>query len=472
MGRKLSFMKTSLLLALALSLSLAAGAQPQTTPTPPPERQLNTYDVSMAVEMRAALVKSYGQIQEIPAEQAWVRGIFTHLLGETRRSDVDFRLHYVPSKKAESLGLPDGEIIVTAGLLKEISTPSTVAFVLAQEMAHLEMAHLHDELENNRREWDLFVRDPQRRVFYNGRWVSTGREPLAHPEAFARNLILHSYGETQDYEADEMALNWMLTTGYSGAGALSTLKLWRDKAAYFEEPRMVRHFLTADQRYQKMLATFQQRGYPMPLFAVFDPPQETRQLLRDSQAVARQLLGLWRVSRPTPAQTAYLSLAEQLDRYRLLSWTLTPPAVSLGAGLNYVSLDPLLKATRPFRVEHPVDGLERASELAEKAEELGPKLVVEQARRCRALAENLLLISQNAGHLTTPASQACQAVIERAKAVEEEIGHGELTLASRQRLQSALADLVKARDGLNLPEQDAPRLGVLGTEIKTLSENW
>lgn len=117
------------------------------------------------------------------------------------KKPLNYRVFIMNYNFVNAFALPGGVILVTRGLLNQMQSEAQLVAVLAHEMGHVERGHCLNAVK-----YELLARKL--------------RAPtLGKLADFASSLLLrHSFGKTQEHEADEYAWELILQTQYDPRG--------------------------------------------------------------------------------------------------------------------------------------------------------------------------------------------------------------------------------------------------------------
>jgi predicted Zn-dependent protease len=148
-----------------------------------------------------AIRESYGRSLDKESKEA----VYLNRLMEklSRRSKKSFRytVYLVKEDAPNAYAMPGGVIFVTAGLMKRVKDESELMAILAHEMGHVELGHCLATVRFR------LVAD---------KIHMTGLGKLA--DLTVQILTRHSYGKTEEAEADAYAFEFLKESKYDPAG--------------------------------------------------------------------------------------------------------------------------------------------------------------------------------------------------------------------------------------------------------------
>jgi predicted Zn-dependent protease len=196
--------KALLLLATAVLAIAPAAAQQQL-------RYLNPQDVAEAQREHAALVQELGGAETGP-RAAYVESIGRRVGAYSGVANPGQALHFTTLNSAveNAFSVPGGYVYVTRQLLTLMDDESQLAFALGHEVGHVAANHAH-------------VREAyaQRSTYgWLGQIVGAifGGTPIGNYVQARAKLDLLSFSREQEYQADQLAIRYMIAAGYDPAG--------------------------------------------------------------------------------------------------------------------------------------------------------------------------------------------------------------------------------------------------------------
>jgi len=143
------------------------------------------------------LATQFERTNVIDAEATrYVTQVASALIPHTSRRTLPWDLHVIGRTEPNAFALPGGEIFVTQGLLSFAQSEAELAFVIAHEMAHIDLRHC------------------VRRYQYQLKLQSISLGALGTLTDLARVPFEISYSKYQEMEADAEAVRIVSDTGY------------------------------------------------------------------------------------------------------------------------------------------------------------------------------------------------------------------------------------------------------------------
>ncbi|MDA8953424.1 M48 family metalloprotease [Pseudomonadales bacterium] len=141
------------------------------------------------------------------------------------------RIYVMRSSEQKILGMPNGAVFLTTGLLLRMRSDSEIAGLIFHEIAHIQRGHFVSNFQTRKRNQNLFnlVTLPLRSI---ATWRYVFNEEIS--------LYERPYSNRQEKEADIDAIESMTKAGYSSLSLLNVLQRHSDEA---DTPEKQRHSL-------------------------------------------------------------------------------------------------------------------------------------------------------------------------------------------------------------------------------------
>ena len=201
------------------SLLLVAAAAVAITPaivTAQAARYLNPRDVAEAQRTHAELVEELGG-QETGPRAAYVEAVGRRIGAQTGLVNPGQALHFTLLNSAveNAFSVPGGYVYVTRQLMSIMDDESQLAFALGHETAHIAANHAHIRQQYARRSNVMGVLGQVLGAVL-GNTVFGGMVSQSAERAAAMRTL--SFSRDQEYQADRLAMRYVLGAGYDPAG--------------------------------------------------------------------------------------------------------------------------------------------------------------------------------------------------------------------------------------------------------------
>lgn len=175
------------------------------------------YEQKTAANVYQQLQKEY-QIRDFQDSSA-AEQILTKLTKNITNSefkDAEFKLHYVDDKIINAYYIGDGNIMIFAGLLKELNNNNQLAGIIAHEMGHAVNKHLSEDMKHN---LGLSLLN----ILFN-HFTENQYQQMTN---ITQNLIENGFSRDQEKEADLYAVDLMMRSGYNPDGLIELMQIFK-----------------------------------------------------------------------------------------------------------------------------------------------------------------------------------------------------------------------------------------------------
>ena len=141
-----------------------------------------------------------------------------------------YHVMILDSPELNAFSTPGGHIFITRGLIGIVSSEDMLAAVIAHEMAHIQLRHGIKEIEHERFMDNLS--QERNRAANIAEQEATGKVTEAQTRIFTvsvneiiQTLFARGYSQTQEFEADALALTLLASSGYAPGSLVELLKM-------------------------------------------------------------------------------------------------------------------------------------------------------------------------------------------------------------------------------------------------------
>ncbi len=167
------------------------------------------------------LAQSIGFVDD-PELLAYIETIGERIVAQGNRSEIDYSFYILDMPIPNALALPEGQILVSRGVLVLVNTEDELAGILAHEIAHVEEHHAVE------RQGLAVVTSPIRLSADIAGWA-TGLiipglgDAIVELGESTEGLVLAPYSRDQEREADRVGQTLAAAAGYDPDGLVSLL---------------------------------------------------------------------------------------------------------------------------------------------------------------------------------------------------------------------------------------------------------
>jgi predicted Zn-dependent protease len=190
-------------------------------------------EVAMGLQSAPQMAAEFGGEYANPKAQGIVKAIGNKLVNNTQAKDspyqFDFHLLADP-ETINAFALPGGQIFITVGLLKRLSSEDQIAGVLGHEIGHVIGRHSAQQMAKSDLTNGLL-----------GAVVSATADPYGNSSAgaiasYVGNMINMKYGRDDELESDKLGIKYMQQTGYDPAAMIDVMEILKQAAGGADRP--------------------------------------------------------------------------------------------------------------------------------------------------------------------------------------------------------------------------------------------
>lgn len=186
-------------------------------------------EIRMGTNSANTVIQKQGLTDET-ALQDRANAVFDRLLPYAARQNLPYKLQVTREKEINAYAYPGGQLFVTEGLMKQISTDDELAFVLGHELGHSDGYHITKGIERS------FLVGLFSTVLYQ-----ENKNLARFLGPFLQVGISRGYGFDNEHEADRYGFNIASQAGFNIAGGAVFFHTLQDK--YGEGSGSVANFI-------------------------------------------------------------------------------------------------------------------------------------------------------------------------------------------------------------------------------------
>jgi predicted Zn-dependent protease len=225
-------------LVVALGSLIAYYAKTEKNPVTGEEQHIDiTVEQEIALGLQAApqMAEQFGGLHSDPALQALVDKVGHHIVDETvaDKSPYNFDFHVLADEETiNAFALPGGQVFITAGLMKRLTTEDQLAGVLGHEIGHVIGRHSAEHIAKARLQEGL-----------TGAAVLATYDPgnpsttqSAAITMLIGNLIGMKYGRDDELEADRMGVDYLYDSEYKPEAMIDVMRILAEAGGRSQQP--------------------------------------------------------------------------------------------------------------------------------------------------------------------------------------------------------------------------------------------
>ncbi len=181
-------------------------------------------EIALGLQAAPEMAAQYGGLHPDQAAQAAVQRIGQQIVQRTKagQTPYKFQFHLLADENTiNAFALPGGQIFITAGLLKNLTSEGQVAGVLAHEIGHVVARHSAEQVAKSKLTNGLTgaaaigLYDPDR----------PGTAASAAAAAMVGKLLTLRYGREDELEADKLAVDFTPAAGYDPRSMIQVMEI-------------------------------------------------------------------------------------------------------------------------------------------------------------------------------------------------------------------------------------------------------
>jgi len=135
-----------------------------------------------------------------------IPAIFNRVKKHVSRTKIKYECFVLKDDVFNAYAVAGGKIFLNTGLINRLSTEDEIAFVIAHEIAHIELKHCIKNIQYTVKASRI---DPR----------------LGEVVALAYGIYRRAFSKQQEREADELGVRLMMKAGYKKSGAVSFFRI-------------------------------------------------------------------------------------------------------------------------------------------------------------------------------------------------------------------------------------------------------
>lgn len=195
-------------------------------------------EIALGLQAAPQMAQQYGGLHPDRQAAARVEQIGQQIVQSTKagQSAYQFRFHLLADENTiNAFALPGGQIFITAGLLKNLTSEGQVAGVLAHEVGHVVGRHSAEQIAKSQLTQGLSgaaaiaTYDPDRPATAAG----------AAAAAMVSKLLTLRYGREDELESDRLAVNYTAQAGYDPRAMIQVMQILEQAGGGSRQPEFL-----------------------------------------------------------------------------------------------------------------------------------------------------------------------------------------------------------------------------------------
>ncbi len=190
-------------------------------------------EIAMGLQSAPQMAAEFGGEYADAKAQGTVKAIGAKLVNGTQAKDSQYQFEFhllADPETINAFALPGGQIFITVGLLKRLTSADQLAGVLGHEMGHVIGRHSAQQMAKSDLTNGLL-----------GAVVSATSDGYGNSSAgaiagYVGNMINMKYGREDELEADKFGVKYMQETGYEPQSMIEVMEILKQAAGGKDRP--------------------------------------------------------------------------------------------------------------------------------------------------------------------------------------------------------------------------------------------
>ena len=180
-------------------------------------------------EFMKAVLKNYELIDD-PVLGKYIGDIGAKILAAAPPQPFVYHFHMVNNKSYNAFAGPAGHIFIHTGLFEAMESEEELAGILAHEISHVICRHLSDRFERSKKIQIATLAGIAAGILLGAKdGPEAASRALTIGSAAAGQSLSLAYSREDEMQADQIGLDYLNKSGYTGEGLFTVLKKIRDK---------------------------------------------------------------------------------------------------------------------------------------------------------------------------------------------------------------------------------------------------
>lgn len=202
-------------------------------------------EIALGLQAAPEMTSQYGGLHPNQAAAKRIKEIGQRLVAKTDVANTPYKFDFhllADEQTVNAFALPGGQIFITAGLLRRLSTEGQVAGVLGHEIGHVVARHSAEQLAKSRLTQGLTgaaaiaTYDPDNPASRTG----------AIAAAMVGKLLTMRYGRDDELESDRLAVKLTGAAGYDPRAMIEVMRILEQASGEPADQSLPRHTQTPE----------------------------------------------------------------------------------------------------------------------------------------------------------------------------------------------------------------------------------
>ncbi len=190
-------------------------------------------EIRIGEEAAKQVKEEYGYYDDLPGLNQYVSSVGEKLVAQSGRSELIFHFQVLNTPVINAFALPGGYVYITRGIMARLNAEDDLASVLGHEITHVAARHSAAAISK--------AYAAQTTMILASILVPGAINNFGDLTNIALNLAFLGYSRSNEAQADEYGITYMIKAGYNPQGAVDTFLMF--KSLEEKEPGRMERFL-------------------------------------------------------------------------------------------------------------------------------------------------------------------------------------------------------------------------------------
>ena len=190
-------------------------------------------EIAMGLQSAPQMASEFGGLYEYQKAQNGVKAVGMKLVNnsDAAKSEYQFNFHLLADDQTiNAFALPGGQIFITVGLMKRLTSEDQLAGVLGHEIGHVIGRHSAQQMAKDELTNGLL-----------GAAVAATSDPYSANNSgaiaqYVGKMITMKYGRDDELESDKFGVKYMLQAGYNPEKMIDVMEILKEASGGADRP--------------------------------------------------------------------------------------------------------------------------------------------------------------------------------------------------------------------------------------------
>ena len=207
-------------------------------------------EIQLGLDGRDYMIRQSGGLLNDEQSQNYIKALGHKIVSNSEASKTPYKYDFhilADPNTVNAFALPGGQIFITVGLLKRLSSEDQVAGVLGHEIGHVVARHSAEQMAKQNLTQGLV----------GAAAVAGGDYSSAQYAQMIGNMVNLKYGRGDELEADELGVRFMSQAGYNPESLIEVMKVLEQASGSNSQPEFASTHPAPKNRIEKIKAAIE-----------------------------------------------------------------------------------------------------------------------------------------------------------------------------------------------------------------------